>query len=117
MNPVKPVKILTTETFDKTLDNTIVFLSQWSDEEDVLTQVDAVLENFQSQVEQHPNIYSRDPDLMALGVNSVRRSIDSNFKILYEVTENEDEIIVDLLLFLRTKQSVQQQLIEYCLYQ
>lgn len=117
MNPVKPVKIRTTDTFYKTLDNAIVFLSQWSDEEDVITKVDAVLENFQSQVEQHPNIYSRDPDLMAMGVNFVRRSIESGFKILYEVTENEDEIIVDLLLFLRTKQSVQQQLIEYCLYQ
>lgn len=117
MNPVKSVKIRTTETFDKTLDNTIVFLTHWSDEEDVITKVDAVLANFQSQVEQHPNSYSRDPDLMSLGVNSVRRSIDRDFKILYEVTENEEEIIVDLLLFLRTKQSVQQQLIEYCLYQ
>ncbi len=117
MNPVKPVKIRTTDTFEKTLDNTIVFLSLWSEEEDVITKVDEVLKNFQSQVEKHPHIYSRDPDLMDLGVNSVRRAIDSGFKILYEVAENEDEIIVDLFLFLRTKQSVKQQLIEYCLYQ
>ncbi|EKO3535624.1 type II toxin-antitoxin system RelE/ParE family toxin [Vibrio fluvialis] len=117
MNPVKTVKIRATETFEKTLDNTITFLSQWSDEEDVITKAEEVIDNFQSQVQEHPYIHSRDPDLMDLGVNTVRRALDGDFKVLYEVTEDEDEIIVDLMLFLRTKQSVQQQLIEYCLYQ
>ncbi|ELJ8580425.1 type II toxin-antitoxin system RelE/ParE family toxin [Vibrio cholerae] len=117
MNPVKSVRISVTKTFEITLDNTVTFLSQWSPEEDVITKVDGVIGNFQLQVQEHPYSHSRDPDLMDLGVNSIRRAIDSGFKILYEVTENEDEIVVNLLLFLRTKQSVQQQLIEYCLYQ
>ncbi|EOA6542219.1 TPA: type II toxin-antitoxin system RelE/ParE family toxin [Vibrio vulnificus] len=117
MNQVKPVRIRVAEAFEKTLDNTITFLSQWSDEEIVITKAQDVIKNFQLQIEEHPFIYSRSPELMELGINSVRHAVDNGFRILYEVIEYEDEITVDLLLFLRTKQNIQQQLIEYCLYQ
>ncbi|CAG8999720.1 MAG: hypothetical protein CENE_01699 [Candidatus Celerinatantimonas neptuna] len=117
MNQEKPVKIRVAETFEKTLDNTITYLSQWSDEVNVITKVEDVIEHFQSQVKDHPFSYSRSPELLELGINSIRHTIDNGFRVLYEVTEGEAAIIVDLLLFLRTKQNMQQQLIEYCLYQ
>lgn len=111
------VNIQLTETFDKTLDNAITFLSQWTDEYQIITQVDEVLATFEARVVEQPYSYSRCPELMELGVNSVRSAHIDNFRLLYEVCESQEEIKVVLLLFLRTKQSIEKQLIEYCIYQ
>ncbi|EEO05917.1 type II toxin-antitoxin system RelE/ParE family toxin [Vibrio cholerae] len=111
------VNIQFTETFDKTLDNAITYLSQWTDEVRVITQVEDVLATFESRILEQPYSYSRCPELMELGVNSVRSAHIDHFRLLYEVYESPEEINVVLLLFLRTKQSIEKQLIEYCLYQ
>ncbi|WCE31047.1 type II toxin-antitoxin system RelE/ParE family toxin [Vibrio sp. SCSIO 43137] len=117
MNQKKPVNIFTTASFDKTIDNSITYLSQWNEELNVITGVESALEKFESQVLSQPLSYSRCPELMELGVNSVRNAHISEFRLLYEVEDGENEITVNLLLFLRTKQSIEKQLIEYCLYQ
>ncbi len=111
------VNIQLTDTFDKTLDNVITHYSQWNEEAVVIERVEEVLEEFEQQVSEQPYSYSRNPELVSLGVNSVRNAISKGFRLLYEVNENEDEVRIDLLLFLSTKQSVEKQLIDFCLYQ
>lgn len=111
------VNIQLTDTFDKTLDNVITHYSQWNEEAVVIERVEEVLEEFEQQVSEQPYSYSRNPELVSLGVNSVRNAISNGFRLLYEVNENEDEVRIDLLLFLSTKQSVEKQLIDFCLYQ
>ncbi|MCG9597067.1 type II toxin-antitoxin system RelE/ParE family toxin [Vibrio sp. Isolate25] len=113
----KQVNIQLTDTFDKTLDNVIAHYSQWNDEAVVIERVEEVLEEFEQQVSGQPYSYSRNPELVSLGVNSVRNANSKGFRLLYEVNETENEIRVDLLLFLSTKQSVEKQLVDYCLYQ
>ncbi|MFV0447550.1 MAG: type II toxin-antitoxin system RelE/ParE family toxin [Vibrio sp.] len=113
----KPVSIYTTETFEKTLDNVITHYSQWNDEAVIIERVEDALREFEQQVSEQPYSYSRNPELMSLGVNSVRNVNFKGFRLLYEVNEYEDEVRIDLLLFLSTKQSVEKQLIDYCLFQ
>ncbi len=113
----KQVNIYTTDTFEKTLDNVITHLSQWNDEAVVIERVEGILGEFEQQVSEQPYSYSRNPELMSLGVNSVRNANFQGFRLLYEVNEYEEEVRIDLLLFLSTKQSVEKQLIDYCLFQ
>ncbi|NOI65951.1 type II toxin-antitoxin system RelE/ParE family toxin [Vibrio sp. 99-8-1] len=113
----KSVTIEVAETFDKKLDNAITHLSLWSDELEVVTKVDSVLDTLETQAMEQPYSYSRCPELVELGVNFVRNANIGNFRLLYEIYESEQEIKVTLLLFIRTNQSVEKQLVEYCLYQ
>ncbi|CAM3609563.1 hypothetical protein VA7868_03553 [Vibrio aerogenes CECT 7868] len=111
-----PIVIKTTVSFDKTVDNAIVYLSQWSDEIDVIERVEKTLAQFESCVSEHPLAYSRCPELMELGVNSVRNAAIGDFRILYEAEASEQQTVIYLLLFLKTNQSIEKQLIEFCLY-
>ncbi|MDW6004732.1 type II toxin-antitoxin system RelE/ParE family toxin [Vibrio mangrovi] len=111
------VVIQTTESFDKTVDNAIVYLSQWSDEIQVIERIEGVLDRFEQCVTEHPYAYSRCPELVEMGVNTVRNANIHDFRLLYEVEPQGDRIVIHLLLLLRTRQSIEKQLIEFCLYQ
>ena len=113
----KPVNIQLTETFEKTLDNVITHYSQWNEEIVVIERVERVLEEFESQVTEQPYSYFRNPELVSLGVNAVRNAHFKEFRLLYELSEYDEEFRIDVLLFLSSKQSVEKQLIDYCLYQ
>jgi hypothetical protein len=52
MNALYKVKF--SQTFDKTLDEVVYHLSQYTDELQVLDRIDAVIDNFTTYVEQDP---------------------------------------------------------------
>ena len=51
-------------------------------------------------------------------ITCIEREFKRNdFRLLYEITqETEDLVVIDMLLLLRQKQSIQNQLIEHCLF-
>ncbi len=116
MTAKKIVNINAAETFEKTLENVITYLTPYSSEFLVLDRVENVIETFEQQVLAQPLSYPRSPELVSIGVNDVRHANIDGFRLLYEVTVLDDEINVYLLLFLDSKQSVEKQLVDYCLY-
>lgn len=105
-----------TKTFENTVDNTISHLALYTNENDVIDRVMALINHFEAHVLDNPYIYSRCIELTQLGVTSVREFNYDGFRILYEVQKNRDDsLTIEVLLLLLQNQSIQNQLIEHCL--
>ncbi|UTZ44537.1 type II toxin-antitoxin system RelE/ParE family toxin [Vibrio campbellii] len=109
------VEINVTKTFEDTVDSTIDYMSQWNSEFVVIDRVEAVVDHFFKKVSENPFIYSKSPELLDLGVAEIREFNRDGFRLFYEAVEDKDKVVVNVLLFLRQKQNVQNQLVEHCL--
>jgi len=64
MDNLKPVNIYTTLSFNKTIDNSITYLSQWNEEPRIINRIESALERFEAQIVAQPFSYSRCPELI-----------------------------------------------------
>lgn len=111
------VLINLTETFEQTVERAITHLAPWSSESIIIDKIDNIIDVFQEQVTSNPFIYPRCAELAEYGSVNIREFKRNDFRLLYEITqETEDLIVIDVLLLLGQKQSIQNQLIEHCLF-
>ncbi|WP_394213527.1 type II toxin-antitoxin system RelE/ParE family toxin [Enterovibrio calviensis] len=113
----KKVTVELTEAFRKSADNTIAYLGDHMGELQAVEHIQAVYESFEGNVTDNPYMYRSCPDLRQLGVNTYREFIFNGLRIIYEVEEQQDSIVVTALLFLTTRQSIQKQMVDYYLFQ
>ncbi|MGR6831060.1 type II toxin-antitoxin system RelE/ParE family toxin [Aliivibrio wodanis] len=114
---IQEVQINVTDTFEQTVESSITHLTPWSSEELVINKVEKLIDDFQEQVTSNPFIYPRCAELAEYGSSNIREFKRNDFRLLYEITqETEDLVVIDMLLLLRQKQSIQNQLIEHCLF-
>ncbi|MBL4831714.1 MAG: type II toxin-antitoxin system RelE/ParE family toxin [Aliivibrio sp.] len=111
----KAVRVNITQSFENTVEDSILHLSPYSNEIQVIDKVEALVSFFINKVESNPYLYSRCADLVRFGDVNIREFNRNDFRVLYEVAESNDEIIINVLLLLRQNQSIQKQLIDYCL--
>ncbi|GLT20200.1 hypothetical protein GCM10007938_39830 [Vibrio zhanjiangensis] len=106
------VNIQYTETFENSMNDVIEHLKQWSEVQDVIEKVESLLDTFEAQVSENPNIYSRCSELVELGVTNIRDYTRAGFRLLYEVMD-EDTVIG--LILLRQRQDISMALVDYCI--
>lgn len=111
----KVVEVNVTETFENTVDSAISYMSQWSSEVMIIDKVNNLIDNFLNNVHENPFMYCVSPELIELGIADIREFNRDGFRILYEAVEKKDKVIINILLLLRQKQNIQNQLVEYCI--
>lgn len=109
------VKLEYTKTFEDTVNSAISHYAQWNEEIAVIERIEAVIDAFEVSVTQNPLSHSLCQELVELGVTQVRHAIKEDFRILYEVSYVNGEVLITVLLFLSQRQSIQNQLINHCL--
>ncbi|WP_298771729.1 type II toxin-antitoxin system RelE/ParE family toxin [uncultured Shewanella sp.] len=112
---MKKVEIVYTQTFEQTVDNAIIHWSQWSEESTIIEKIEGLIEYFETKVGKNPYIYSLCSELVPLGNTDIREMKRENTRVLYEVDEQEEQLVITVLLFLGQKQSIQNQLIDHCI--
>lgn len=115
MNP--KAAIFFTPVFAQSTKQFIEFKSQWTDKEVTKRHIHNILASFKTQVLDNPLCYARVPELQDFGVISIRHAIFDDLRIIYDTEQHSNgTTTVEVLLLLSTKQSIQKQLIDYCLY-
>lgn len=111
----QPVRFEYTDTFENSVNNAIAHKSQFTSELEVIERIENLVGHFEGTVEANPEIYPLCQDLVELGVTSVRHAVKDGFRIIYEVNNIDGEFVILVSLFLDQRQSIQKQLIDYCL--
>ena len=106
------VQIKYTEVFESTVDSAIQFIQSYSDYEDAFNRINSLIDTFEKRVSNYPQSCPVCSELVELGITSYREFNSGGFRILYTI-EMDGSIFGELLL--NQRQSIQQQLINYCL--
>lgn len=109
------VQINITNTFENTVDTVISHLARREDEYTVVEKIEKIVGHFEAKVSEHPYLYSKCSELVEFGISEIREFNFDGFRILYEAYEDGDKTVVEMLLLLSQKQSIQSQLIEHCI--
>jgi hypothetical protein len=109
------VKFKYTETFNNTVGGSITHLSQWTDERVVIDRIGLLIEEFEEKIGDNPLIYARCSELVQFGNTSIREMKKDGLRVLDEVSEIGKETVVTVLVFLGQRQSIQDNLVTYCL--
>lgn len=112
----KKVEIEYAATLEKTALDHVSHLTQYgSDEVAAINKIENLIGEFEGKVSESPYIYAPCPELVELGVPTFRQKVSDGVRLIHEVEEYEDKIVVKVLLLLGQKQSIQNQLITHCL--
>lgn len=109
------VAIEYTVAFEQTADLAIGHFAEYTSERQAIEKIESVLDRFEETVSVDPYIYARSPSLLALGIIDVREANIDGMRLLYDVDERDDTIVVTGLILLSQKQNVEAQLVNYCL--
>ncbi|PYF79206.1 ParE-like toxin of type II ParDE toxin-antitoxin system [Marinomonas alcarazii] len=111
----KKVEIFYTETFGNTADNLIDHLSLYTDELSVINRVEKLIESFENRVMTSPYSCPVSQTLLLIGIPNFREYHLDSFRLIYQITELNDKIIVQADVLLSQKQSIERSLVDYCL--
>lgn len=109
------VQIKYTEVFESTVDSAIQFIQSYSDYDKAFNRIGRVIDSFESKVREHPKSCPVCFELAELGITNYREFNSDGFRILYTIEMDGDSSIIFGELLLNQRQSIQQQLINYCL--
>jgi hypothetical protein len=105
-----------TDTFNNSTDLTIAHLSRWSDGLSVLDKIENMVNIFENAVSSSPLIYPVSESLFDItGISSVREANINGYRLLYEINERDEEMVITAFLLLGQRQSVKEQLTKHCL--
>ncbi|WP_137297660.1 type II toxin-antitoxin system RelE/ParE family toxin [Psychromonas sp. SP041] len=105
-----------TETFSNSTDLAITHFSLWNDEIRVLDKIEDTINIFEDSVSANPLIYSVSASLFDIaGLTSIREANINGYRLLYELNERDNRIIITALLLLGERQSIKEQLVKHCL--
>ncbi|WP_045410070.1 type II toxin-antitoxin system RelE/ParE family toxin [Vibrio jasicida] len=105
--------IVYTEAFENMTDDQINYLSLWSEEDVVVERIENLVEKFESNITDNPEMYPPCHELTTLGVYNIRQFSFGGFKLLYEYHEHIDTAAA--LALVRDRQDLQTMLVDYCL--
>jgi hypothetical protein len=111
----KTVEVNLLDTFLNSVDSSISYLAQGNDEQLAIDKVGSIVDYFHDNVIENPFMYSLCSETVDFGDIAIRDFKRNGFRILYEVNDTDDMTVIDVLLFLNQKQSIQNQLIEHCI--
>ncbi|EOB1206627.1 type II toxin-antitoxin system RelE/ParE family toxin [Photobacterium damselae subsp. damselae] len=107
-------KLVSLSTFENTTFDLIDYFSQWNDENKVIERVENLIEQFESTVLVHPEMYPICQDIREFfGIVDYRIFKSDGLKIVYRYDASHDVIYV--MLMLSDKQDMQKILIDYCI--
>ncbi len=105
--------VVYTETFENMTDDHINYLSLWSDEDVVVERVQTLIDKFEDNIAENPEMCPPCYELTTLGVYSIRQFSFDGFKLLYEY--HEHIYTATALALVRDRQDLQSMLIDFCL--
>ena len=105
--------IVYTEAFENMVDDQINHLSLWSEENVVVERIETLVEKFESNITDNPEIYPPYHELTTLGIYNIRQFSFDGFKLLYEYHDHIDTATT--LVLVRDRQDLQSMLVDYCL--
>ncbi|RWX55358.1 type II toxin-antitoxin system RelE/ParE family toxin [Photobacterium chitinilyticum] len=112
----KLVKIEYTETFVKSVEQNIDYLSAYKPESMVIDDIESLVTFFEESVTQFPEMFKICHDLTLLGDYRFREVVKDGFRLLYSIEHvSDDEGIITGEVLVRTKNSLQEQLFNHCL--
>jgi hypothetical protein len=109
------VRIEYTETFNNLLNDLIDHFSPYSSEEQVIIRVENFIERFESLVSFTSTATPISQSLLELGVLTFREFTADDFRLLYRIKEEENNLRIIGDVIISQKQDIQQILINYCL--
>lgn len=113
----KEVEVLTTQGFDECVELTLAHYTDNNvDLVDAIDKVEEEREFFTSKVLEHPELYAICPELIEFGITNIRHYVRNGIRILYEVSEEKEKIVVTAIAILGTRQSITKQLIDLCVF-
>ena len=115
MTSNRRVAIEYSQTFENLLNDLINYLSQFSDEEQVIIRIETCIERFEKLASYTPEAAPISHSLLELGVTQFREFTLDDFRLVYRVINDDDATRVIGDLIVSQKQDLQQLLINYCL--
>lgn len=108
-------KIEYTQTFESQFHDRVNYLARHIGQEAAKDMLDAFLDDFESRVLSHPESAPLCEEAADLGLTSYHDYVDTRLQIraIYRLDEADRRILG--MLFLGTRQSLRQTLIQYCL--
>ena len=105
-----------TQTFENSTELAIAHFTRWNSEIDVIDKIEDTINTFENAVSSNPLIYPVSQSIFDIaGISSVREANINGYRLLYEVDEQPDELVVTAFIFLGQRQSVREQLTRHCL--
>ena len=109
------VRIEYTETFNNLLNDLIDHLSPYSSEEQVIIRIEGFIERFESLVSFTSTDAPTSQPLLEFGVRTFREFTADDFRLLYRIKEEKNNVRIIGDVIISQKQDIQQLLINYCL--